>query len=202
MHEQEYFKSFWNKIDIFNGFIYPVVGMRSICTSRNHRIVWSKKLGGWVGAFSWLPEIALKVYIPEKNIKRQKIYKQKTLDVILSHPEMKITYRKIGDFGSILVVTTKDGKYIGDVQTAAHFFHLTNIQPAGDYNVCNVGFDAGQQKWCGWSHRAAVCFGIGDKIFEEGYGDELTPFNIHGSKTIETLEEAKQSAIKFAEYIA
>tara|TARA_Y100000310_G_scaffold256180_1_gene263917 strand:- start:2423 stop:3082 length:660 start_codon:yes stop_codon:yes gene_type:complete len=65
-------------------------------------------------------------------------------------------------------------------------------------------------KWYGWSHRAIVGFGIGDKLFDERWKpadmtdkdlDKL-PFVKRGPKTIETDGEAKQAATNFARYVA
>jgi len=48
----------------------------------------------------------------------------------------------------------------------------------------SIGFNEKEQKWYGWSHRAVASFGIGDKIFEEDFGDDNTPFVKHGSQPI------------------
>jgi hypothetical protein len=67
---------------------------------------------------------------------------------------------------------------------------------------CGLGFSEREQKWYGWSHRAIVGFGIGDKIFEEDFGDDETPFTKHGSKTIRTLDDAKLAAERFSDYVS
>ena len=52
-------------------------------------------------------------------------------------------------------------------------------------------------------HTEQFCgFTIGDKIFEENFGDDKTPFVKHGTKTITTLEEAKGAAYAFARYVS
>lgn len=66
----------------------------------------------------------------------------------------------------------------------------------------SIGFSEENQTWYGWSHRACVGFKIGDKIFDADFGDENTPFIKHGSKTIKTLDQAKQAAKNFADYIS
>ncbi len=70
-------------------------------------------------------------------------------------------------------------------------------------HTTNIGFNPVEQKWYGWSHRAIVGFGIGDKLFDKNWkkatGD--TPFIKHGGVTIKTLKQAKQAAINFAQYI-
>lgn len=77
------------------------------------------------------------------------------------------------------------------------------IKKYGLTDVSNsVGFSEKDQKWYGWSHRAIMGFGIGDRIFEEDYGDDKTPFLKHGSKECKTLEDAKKSANAFSDYIS
>lgn len=97
--------------------------------------------------------------------------------------------------------------------------------------VCSIGFCEKDQKWYGWSHRAICGFGIGDKLFEERWeikpdhpkykeyearyiekhGQDpdivdhimdVIPFIERGPKSIGTLDEAKQAAINFAEYVS
>jgi len=64
------------------------------------------------------------------------------------------------------------------------------------YPVANIGFNPSEQKWYGWSHRAVHGFGVGD-IPKEFYPDrEVT------GKTIETLDEAKEAAKRFADSVA
>lgn len=71
-----------------------------------------------------------------------------------------------------------------------------------DHDICCIGWSEREQKYFGWSHRAIAGFGIGDMIFEEDFEcDDNTPFIKHGSKRIETKNDARQAAINFAEYI-
>lgn len=64
--------------------------------------------------------------------------------------------------------------------------------------------------YCGYSHRAAVVFKIGDKLFNADWRPddnltetkENTPFTMHGYKTIETLEEAYVAASNFSRYVS
>lgn len=69
-------------------------------------------------------------------------------------------------------------------------------------DVHSIGFSEKEKKWYGWSHRAIVGFGIGDKIFEPDYGDENTVFTKHGSKTIKNMDDAEKSARAFANYVS
>lgn len=133
-----------------------------------------------------------------KNIRRYKAGYQVRTEVIdgsiYGSPdfEMKSAY-------------TPDGTYIGDPRIAYFLCKKKGIKPelrTLDSRVCSIGFCEREQKWAGWSHRCIAFFGIGDKIFEPDYGDDDTPFIIHGHITIETLKQARQSASNFAEYIS
>lgn len=104
-------------------------------------------------------------------------------------------------------VTYPEKYYIGDEKNAKFLLDkrgLTKLQPAypEKYNVCNIGFNEKENKWVGWSHRAICSFGIGDKIFEENFGDGNTPFVKHGKDTIKNLDDAKIAAKNFAEYVS
>lgn len=100
------------------------------------------------------------------------------------------------------------GEYIGDPKTARYLCVTRKIKPIRadkKHCVCSIGYCKRQRKWYGWSHRAMVGFGIGDKLFEENYrehADEKVrdhiPFLKHGSVVIRTLKQAKQAAINFA----
>ncbi|MEE8114808.1 MAG: hypothetical protein V3T23_10695 [Nitrososphaerales archaeon] len=66
----------------------------------------------------------------------------------------------------------------------------------------STGLDEEKGIWYGWSHRAVVGFEIGDKVFEEDFGDDKTDFKEHGSKTIKTLDDAKLSAERFSDHVS
>lgn len=66
----------------------------------------------------------------------------------------------------------------------------------------SIGLDEDKGIWYGWSHRAVSGFKVGDKIFEEDFGDDDTDFAKHGSKTIKTLADAKLSAERFSDYVS
>jgi len=77
---------------------------------------------------------------------------------------------------------------------------------AKKYNITKfetgcIGLDEKKGIWYGWSHRAISGFKIGDKIFEEDFGDDSTNYAKHGSKPIKTLDDAKKSAKAFADYV-
>ena len=100
---------------------------------------------------------------------------------------------------------TPDGEYIGDSKWAHRLIVKRGIKPEKsslEHSVCSIGFCAKEQKWYGWSHRAICGFGIGDKIFEEEFGDDTTLFVDHGLVTIENMEQAKLAAVRFAEYVS
>lgn len=97
-----------------------------------------------------------------------------------------------------------DGHYIGRSKDAHFLCVKMGIKPELiDYKhkVCNIGYSDRKKKYYGWSHRAIVGFKIGDKIFEEKFGGDKTPFVRHGRETILTLGDARKSAINFANYI-
>ncbi len=77
--------------------------------------------------------------------------------------------------------------------------------------VCSIGYSPKNKKWYGWSHRAVHGFGIGDKLFDanwkpsEGATEEeidKISFIKRGEKTIKNIEQAKQAATNFAEYVS
>ncbi|MBN2256690.1 MAG: hypothetical protein JW704_02550 [Anaerolineaceae bacterium] len=71
-----------------------------------------------------------------------------------------------------------------------------------DSTVHSIGFSEKEQKWYGWSHRAIVGFGVGDKIFDPDFGDDNTLFVKHGEKTIKSMKDAEVAARAFAEYVS
>lgn len=107
--------------------------------------------------------------------------------------EMESGYNEKGDYiGNIKMV-----KFLTEKKFINHF---EKTSPA--HSVCSIGFSEKLNKWFGWSHRAICGFGIGDKIFEEDFGTDKTKFVEHGSKTIKTLDDAKQAAKNFARYVS
>lgn len=71
------------------------------------------------------------------------------------------------------------------------------IKASSKHCVCSIGRGA-DGKWWGWSHRAIVGFEKGDRIFQERFGDDHTPFKKHGRKVIKTDADAKLAAKRFA----
>lgn len=99
---------------------------------------------------------------------------------------------------------TSDGLYIGDPKMAHWLVAKRGIKPelrTETSQTCSIGFSEQQQKWFGWSHRGICGFGIGDKLFDAEWGTESTLFIAHGAVTIETMDQARQAAMNFAEYV-
>ncbi len=98
-----------------------------------------------------------------------------------------------------------DGQYIGDSKMAHLLCKKMGIAPEKkreSVSVCSIGYCEKDKKWYGWSHRAIVGFGVGDRIFEQNYGDEDTLFVDHGEIAIESMDQARIAAIAFSDYIS
>lgn len=99
------------------------------------------------------------------------------------------------------VARNKCGEYIGDKEMARVLCEKHGVEPEAleEGGTCVIGWSESEQKYYGWSHRAMYGFKIGDKIYEEEFGDDDTRFDEHGPEDIETKEDARQAAINFAE---
>lgn len=64
-----------------------------------------------------------------------------------------------------------------------------------------TGLNEKTETYYGWSHRAVCGFKVGDKIFDEKFGNDSTPYNKHGSEEVKNLADAKLAAERFAEYV-
>jgi hypothetical protein len=101
-------------------------------------------------------------------------------------------------------VFNADGHYVGS-ERWAEMLTKRGIVPelsSDDHKVCSVGFCDREQKWYGWSHRAMCGFGLGDRIFEQEYGNMDTLFTEHGAVQIVNLDQARQAAVNFADYVS
>lgn len=136
-------------------------------------------------------------------------------DAVLSVRKYKVGYEIrteryfVGDDEQEVIIksayTIPEGHYIGSSKDAHYLIVKRGIKPELSdtaHSVCSIGFCEREQKWAGWSHRAICHFGIGDRIFEECYGDDDTLFTQHGRIVIETLDQAKRAAINFAESVS
>jgi len=115
-------------------------------------------------------------------------------------------YGGSGNMEMVNCYSSDTGHWIGNADYARFLCKkkgLRQLQKADqDHSVCSIGYNEEEQKWYGWSHRAICGFGVGDKVFDEDFGDDSTLFTQHGKKTITTSDEAKQAAIRFAAYVS
>lgn len=184
---------------IFRGIYYPVVGSKVGWCNNKTMCVMERRLGGWKNADKWW---SFSYGIHVRLFDTEKPYKQCIVDAIDNHRDMVIckNYFDSNGYGTddvnsavgyITVVRTKSGEYLGSIRDAYALIELT------DLTRC-TGWNEKEQKAYGWSHRAKVGFGIGDKLFDENYGDGSTLYTEHGSVTIQTKEQAIESAARFA----
>jgi len=135
----------------------------------------------------------VKKVIFERKYKAGYIYRRELID--------DKEYGGTGELEMVACYTPK-GDYIGNSREARYLCvkrNLTDLQKTSpNHCVCSIGFNEKEQKWYGWSHRAICGFGIGDRIFEEEFGDDYTHFTQHGKHKIKTLTGAKKAAIAFA----
>lgn len=110
---------------------------------------------------------------------------------------------------------TAGGHYIGDSKRAHRLIVRRGIKPelGNSHSVCCIGFCERDQKWYGWSHRALYGFGVGDVVekgdltattgYIDGYIEDHPEkdFSLPLGFKAESLEDAKQMAIAFAEAV-
>lgn len=112
---------------------------------------------------------------------------------------------------------TPEGHYIGDPKTARHLIVKMGIKPEpanGGAGPCSIGFNAEEQRWYGWSHRAICGFSIGDVAEEgdcvcsSGWTDEYLAEHPEEDTSLpmgfeaKTTDDAKRMAIAFAESVS
>jgi len=99
-----------------------------------------------------------------------------------------------------------DGDCLGDIKMTNFLTRKMGIRKFekidNDHCVCSIGFNPQNNTWYGWSHRAICGFTIGNKIFEEDFGDENTSFKERGTQIIKNIKQAKLSAKLFANYVS
>ena len=102
----------------------------------------------------------------------------------------------------VVCYAEESGHYMGNAKMARYLCKkrgIRHIQKAmNTHSVASIGLHVAEGKWYGWSHRAICGFGIGDKIFQENFGNDETLYTEHGRVTIKQLNQAKLGAIKFA----
>jgi hypothetical protein len=192
---------------IYEGFYYPVIGNNSMWSNRNTGIIMSTLVGGYGENYDkwWTFHWGIKCKFKNPN----KPFKQSVIDAIERHPSMVIEKYLITDEQDpnpiyMDYVNTKSGLGLGDIAMAASLLNLNEFKTYRDgvgKQVC-CGYDRKTKIYYGWSHRAKVGFEIGDKIFEEDFGDDSTLYKQHGSKTIETKADQLKAARAFAESVA
>lgn len=123
---------------------------------------------------------------------------------------------RLPDF--IYYISNVDNGYIGAQEEYDYLVttkKLILIQKSKkEHNTCSIGYNAEENKWYGWSHRAIHGFTIGDEV-EEGdltntsgfieeyriqHPDEDMSLPV-GFKAL-TLNDAKRMAIAFAEAVS
>jgi len=197
---------------IYRGFYYPVLGSNNGWVNGRTKQLFERRIGGWKNCEKWWSfsyGVKVKLFNPDKP------YKQFVLDAVEAHSEMKIVKsyfddcgrevpRKTKDSFSMTSVYTKHDEHIGDIRNGYDLLHLEDFRSydkEDSKQICR-GYDKVTDRVCAWSHRAMICFGIGDKLFESKFGDENTPFNQHGKITIKTHKHMWQSALNFANYVS
>ena len=121
---------------------------------------------------------------------------------------------KSGDY----IDTRRRGRRPGRVKTIARLkIHAEKTGPTN--SVCSIGRSEVDGRWYGWSHRAMLGFGPGDKIFDPEWGMcsacrqcnesmcegglcaqlDSMPFRERGGRDIVTDDDAKVAATAFAE---
>jgi len=177
----------------YRGIPYPAFGYRSMFTSRNYEINYTKYL---------CCDYKFPFMIKTRILDHKHPFRQHVIDKINSNPDLEIFKWYFDD-----MVGISEGAYMWYVKNKhtdevlgniIDMYYLSDLEQL----THNTGFDPKTNRWHGWSHRARCSFGIGDKIFEEDFGDENTLFTEHGSKFIRTLNDAKYSAQKFAESVS
>jgi len=122
--------------------------------------------------------------------------------------DIEITIEEFNNDTGLVHYTTNFEDYIGI--EFAYMAYNNNMKATTHPQVFGYYENDKLVGYCGYSHRAAVIFKFGDKIFEENWMPldnkestrERIPFKKHGSKTIENLNDAFQAALNFAKYIS
>jgi len=199
---------------LFRGIYYPVLGSSVGWVNGKTKCAFDRRFGGWDNADKWY---SFSYGIHCKLFDHNKPYRQFVIDKIYNHPQMEIVKEYFDDSGSkckkdhpeafsMTSVKTPNGSYIGNIGDAYAISDYKNLRNSNNKDdattTINSGYDPTTQIAYGWSHRDICGFTIGDKIIEEYYGNENTPFNKHGSIEIKTYSQARESATNFAKYVS
>jgi hypothetical protein len=107
------------------------------------------------------------------------------------------------DYTPLFWAFTKDGKEIGDKDTATMLvnkYGITEFDKSNPKNcVCSIGYSPSDGKWYGWSHRAMYGFNIGHKVKK---GDVVEVEGIPAGFEVTNMGEAKHLARTFALSVA
>ena len=106
------------------------------------------------------------------------------------------------DTMDITVARNKNGDYIGNIEMARILCDRHGIEPeCREPGVaCAFGWSEDKERFFGWSHRAIVGFGVGNKVFDADC-DEKLPFIERGKVDIKCKDDARIAAMNFAEHI-
>jgi len=102
---------------------------------------------------------------------------------------------------SQIICTTPSGEHVGDVEKGWWFLKNGLVI---DYNNPNIAYQPTKKSWLYVNEYVAIPFTYGDKVFDKNWKskniDDI-PFIKRGDKTISSLDEAKEAAIKLSEFI-
>lgn len=120
---------------------------------------------------------------------------------LVGKPESEVMRRLGAVDGVWLAYSIVDGGYIGEIKFAESLAQrdiLAQLSADG-HSVCSIGFSKREQKWYGWSHRAAFGFEIGHVV---GDGDAGTGNGISVGFECQTLDDCKLCALAFADAVS
>jgi hypothetical protein len=183
---------------IYDGFYYPVVGLRSIWENYRYKVAYYRRIPGYASDwYDYIPGFHVGVKCRLTNPKEP--YKMSFLKKIDQHGRLRVLREVIDDAGidteyyqpmyenppedkrymyTVLVEPEgtprpfEDWLYVGTPEIAAslNIFRFSELESTTG-KVVNIGYDPKEQKWYGWSHRAICGFGIGDRVFEADISD-------------------------------
>jgi hypothetical protein len=193
---------------IYKGIPYIAFGYGAMFTSRDYEInkVWY--------LFDEYP-----VLLKTRLFNHKDKFRSFVREAIQKHPEMRIVDEYFDDMANEVEAGTLGAYhheevyakndngmfYLGPLDSAYRKIGMHNFRtstPTKKSGVAAVAKIIGEDKWCGWSHRAKVCFMKGDRIFDPSYGDEQTIFSEHGYAIIESENDMIEAASRFAKYVS